>query len=672
MVLSPIVGRKFSTQVHMSEEREPVKKETADKLSDGMRLTLESCYHELYVDLVLMDAIKKGMYDDIIDKDYLNKVVCVHSNVCYAILCFCVQCRASLKATLNVEKQYSIRRSVVTAHEIYKYLYGFTGKNSPWLTVEQKLNSKYPKVCEEISLASQDFLHQYAQESDGTLRDVTKHFSDNPIEFFENMEKVNERTVTDRMAAALRFLHPIHYLLVNEIRAGFGETYTHLLDLPMPKQEFMLTGIESQEKIAFMQNGIEKYSGMVNTVMRQKDFVEKKCKELNINMSTDPHWNSFVGNNIGLHILYIYLDVLSTFRAFAKSETYAEFRQNLAYLIMSVHEGLKKMYGFDQKHRDNTFWERAIMRSVLQSGRGDLRGKAVAVEARLEELSQKPILNDENMITAFTHMGPLKRLKTEAPIAVLNYYVHPIKQEDINALSDFIYLMNDVLTLYNEVLGWENKQIQQETADKFSGYYSSIDRFEQIIRTNVHDEAQRLKWSETLRGLRGILGDFERMGEMKKEELTVKPIVKDSQIVVQTKRELFLKLASLNYLNALVKLKGFKEVVNYGMIKPNVVRLVFDLAKTGRTDLYEELTVKVSDDSVFIRCYGLQFSFHHINAKALTDNYPQLCNPEAKWDGIKLQSIAKPIYELAKEAVIQELQEPVVTERINLILQSNG
>ena len=156
------------------------------------------------------------------------------------------------------------------------------------------------------------------------------------------------------------------------------------------------------------------------------------------------------------------------------------------------------------------------------------------------------------------------------------------------------------------------------------------------------------------------------------EKATVEPIIKDSQVTIHTKRELFLKLTSLNYLNALVKQKEYKDVINYGMIKPNVAGLAFDLAKIERTDLFEELIVKVSDDSVYIRCYGLQFSFHHINAKTLADIYPLLSKPEAKWDGIKLQPIAKTLYELAKETVIQEIQESVVIERINQILQSNG
>ena len=203
---------------------------------------------------------------------------------------------------------------------------------------------------------------------------------------------------------------------------------------------------------------------------------------------------------------------MSTFRAFAKSESYAEYRQNLEYLIMSVHEGFKKLFGFDPKKREMTYWNRAIMQFVKQSGDASLLEEAERVEEKLEILLHEPILNDEDMIVAFTHMGTLKKLKKEVPNVVLDYYTKPIKQEDLNALTDFIYLMNDVLNLYNKVLDWENKQIKQETADKFSGYHSSIDRFEQIIKENVHDEVQLSSWKDTLCGLRGIISNFEKIG----------------------------------------------------------------------------------------------------------------------------------------------------------------
>lgn len=654
------------------KEQRPASKDTIEGLIESMLQTLESSYHELYIDMVLMEALNGGLYDgSALDKDYLKRIIGVHANVCYANLCFCVQCRASLKASLNVEKQYSIRRSVVTAHEMYKYLFGFTGKNTPWLIVEPQLHSKYPAVCDFIANAAQEFLNQYAQEADGSLRDVAKHYSDNPSEFFERMENVSERTVTDRIAVAMKFLHPIHAILVNELRDCIGETYLKLFNLPMPQQHFVPKGLGTQEKIDFLQKGIEKYSGMVNAVMMQKAVVEDKSKELNLGIATDPHWLGFVGNNVGLHILYNYLDALTTYRAFAKSESFLEYRQNLAYLIMSVHEGFKKLYGYDKSHRLNTYWSRAIMRSVVQYGDDALKRKASIVEAKLENLSKNTLLNDEDMIAAFTHMGVLSNNKKEAPFEVLNYFVQPINQEDLNALSDYIHVMNEVMNVYNQVLDLEKKQIQNETGARYEEFYERVSQFDQLIKAKVEDEGQLEQWSRILGGIKNEIKRFDDLFKMPGKGL-IEQVSKDSMIEILTKPQLFLKLCSLNYLNALVKNKDYKAVLNYGMIKPRVVHMVFDLMKNNMAYLCEELCVKVDDDSIFIRCYGLQFSFHHVNSKVLSETYPQLSKPDVEWDGIKLQQIAKPLYELSKEAFIQNLEESMVRVRIKHLIESDG
>jgi len=493
------------------DNRRPATPEQIDNMKVCFKLTIESSYHELYVDMVLLEALSKGLMDDMgaETKEFAHNLVSVHANVCYANLCLCVQLRASLKVELGVEKQYNIRRSVVTAHETYKYLFGFKGKTTSWRAIEQQLRSKYPKECGEIAIASNDYLQQYARDTDETLRNVAKHYSDNPAEFFESMENVSERTVTDRLLAAMRFLQPMHSMLVNELRETFGETYLGLWNLKMPEQTFVPIGIGSQEKIDFLKNGIIKYSGMVNTVMRQKAFVETKSKELDIDMSKDPHWKGFIENNVGLHILYNYLDTLTTFRSFTRSEIFEEYRLNLAYLVVSAHEGFKKLYGFDQNKRGESFWNRAIMQSVMESGDASLLKEAKSVEAKLEKLSHEAILNDEDMIDAYTHMGFLKKQKAEAAIAVLHYFVQPIKQNDLDALSDYIYVLNEVMNVYNQVLGWESKRMQQETNAKFTGFYEQIDKIDQLISSKVQDEEQLAKWKESSLRMKEMLKLFE-------------------------------------------------------------------------------------------------------------------------------------------------------------------
>lgn len=152
--------------------------------------------------------------------------------------------------------------------------------------------------------------------------------------------------------------------------------------------------------------------------------------------------------------------------------------------------------------------------------------------------------------------------------------------------------------------------------------------------------------------------------------MDITEILENAKLVVQTKQELFLRLSAINYLNALVKQKEYKKVLHYGMIKPNAHYLSKNLVSNNKLHLCDELYVKLSEDCLYIRCYGLQFGFHNINAQALVEEFPQLCNEGGQWDGIRLQPLGEPLYELAKEAVTQGVDEQTVKIRIQSIINS--
>ena len=505
----------------VEDKRKPASKETIERLKVNMLLTLETSYQELYKDMAIMKLLtedKKELLKSI-DKSYLEKILRLHANVCYANMCLCAQCRASLKSELDVEKRYNIRRSVVTAHEMYKYLYGFTEKQTLWQDVEQLLREKYPTECESIAEAADDYLKKYAQEADGTLRNVAKHYSNNPEEFFRNMETVTERSVTDRIVALMAMLQPIHNLLVKELEGGFGELYARAMSEPMPHQKLNVVGIGTQDKVDAIQRGIEHYASIVDGLMNKLMTVDLICKEKGLDVSTTPEWKTLIEDNIGLHIFFIYLDAMITFRAFTWSECYAEQRQNMAYLIVSVHEGFKKLYGFNELKRQGTFWNRAIKETVLASGDEQLRAQTAEVEARLDQLSKSGILNDEGMIDAFTHNGTMKG-GGEYAFAVLDYFIKPISKEDTEDLSAFLRVMNDVMKLELAVMNVQNQMSQAKTDAMFQGYIDKLDEFnakacEMAGNSEAHDkiceafEQMKAKMHDLIQMVNGDRGSEE-------------------------------------------------------------------------------------------------------------------------------------------------------------------
>lgn len=495
------------------EKKRPVSPEAINNLKMNMLQTIETTYHEMYVDMVLMEAFRQGILDEVegVDHDYLEKVIRVHANVCYAIFSLCVQCRASLKSSLNVEKQYNIRRSVVTGHEMYKYLYGFTDKTTLWKEIESILSAKYPEQCVEIAETADDFLQKYAHDADGTLRDVSKHFSDNPTEFFKNISQVSERNVTERIGKALGFIQPIHSLLVKELQENLGMVYYLAMAHPMPIQTLNVGNISQNEKIDALRHGLEKYGGIVESVMKRVEVAEKFCKEHQLDMTQNNQWVDLTENNIGLHVLYIYLDSLTTFLAFCRSESFAEYRQNLAYMVISSHEGFKKLYGFDENKRVASYWNRAIKQTLIQADDVQLAEAADRIERKLGALSTNTFLKDEDMIAAFTHVGTIKKHKKESTFAVLDYFRQDVRKEDLDVLTEYLFVLNDVIMLYNKVMNRESKRSKQEREATFAGYFEQIDKVDRLVEQNTKDEAILVKWRESSEKMREMLRNFEKL-----------------------------------------------------------------------------------------------------------------------------------------------------------------
>ncbi len=127
---------------------------------------------------------------------------------------------------------------------------------------------------------------------------------------------------------------------------------------------------------------------------------------------------------------------------------------------------------------------------------------------------------------------------------------------------------------------------------------------------------------------------------------------------VRTKSDAFLVLASLNLLNAEVKKKEYKNVVSYGLIKPNVSKFIQQCVESDQIRYVDEVYYNTKEQCVYIRCYGVQFSFHNVGVHNINDfvNSPQ--NKEVDWDGVRLQPIAFELFGLA----LQILDNPNIDQ----------
>ena len=141
---------------------------------------------------------------------------------------------------------------------------------------------------------------------------------------------------------------------------------------------------------------------------------------------------------------------------------------------------------------------------------------------------------------------------------------------------------------------------------------------------------------------------------------------------VQSKNDVFIKLCALNLLNSAIKDKEYKKELSYGYIKPRVSRLVNFLASHFENGYADELYYDAQSQCMYIRCYGIQFSFHNI---IVTKEISIFANSEknnpVEWDGIRLQPISKDLFLLAKVIHSGNIEVDQINEAFKYIIEKD-
>ena len=121
-----------------------------------------------------------------------------------------------------------------------------------------------------------------------------------------------------------------------------------------------------------------------------------------------------------------------------------------------------------------------------------------------------------------------------------------------------------------------------------------------------------------------------------KEHLNRKP---------ETTEDLFLIVCSMNLINAAIKTKKFKELINYGMLKPKVSKLLLGILEDKDNHFDVQFYINPSQQCAYIEICELQFGFHNITIYDKLKDY--INSPEnipVEWKGIRMQKIANELF----------------------------
>ena len=153
--------------------------------------------------------------------------------------------------------------------------------------------------------------------------------------------------------------------------------------------------------------------------------------------------------------------------------------------------------------------------------------------------------------------------------------------------------------------------------------------------------------------------------------MNYKQLLLDMCIEPQNKAELFLNLCALNYANVLVKEENRPVELQYHMVKGCVAMLVQRLTGTKELEFSEEVVYNNAKDCIYIRFFGVQFSFHQVDLECLMpETRDRITDNEAVWDGIRLHPKAKELYALAIEFYLEKVtDDEIILSKIANMLE---
>ena len=334
-------------------------------------------------------------------------------------------------------------------HEGYKYLFGF--KENATTTAIRFLDAHsadYQEWINCINEAHKKYLQDFGTEEMKQLRDVAKHYSTDSMEFFNCVKNLDEETVAKIIASFMAFAQPLYHLTLLYLKNELGITFLlagverpPFLSIPQFKDLYLSRVVDQNiEKFGDLILKMDKIGNQGTMVLRRlgADSVKKELKP-------------YLDDNLATHIFYVDMDILCAYKAFSQAENFHEQALSLAYLRLSVHEGIKKLYGFGNKHV-GSYWYR--LKEDFSDVIASCSLNIEELEQRLDTLSQMDYVHDEN-VAIFTHFGEDKH--KNIPFEVIRYF-----EEETNAL--FYKVITIVINTLTSILPVVTFLMEQENA----------------------------------------------------------------------------------------------------------------------------------------------------------------------------------------------------------------
>lgn len=470
---------------------------------------MEKIYDELMLDYAFTKALSLSKTGDMLsedDKEYLKRIVGLHANICDSLLCLSILILCNFRAEAPIEKKFLLRRIVVVCHELYKYLYGFTKKKTDWELIAQKLEDKYPVECVELKVQGEKYLKKYGQSEDKILRDVSNHYSDKPFQFFKYISTINEKGQTDRALMMLRIVQPLSMLLVKEV--GYvlpksnGDTPVDLKSLIGSRQ---FKDVFTDQLLRETQRHITHRKEIVREQVQRVNWCEKCAAKYGHDMTKDKRWSLLKDDNIALHIMYLQLDTMILSLAMGRAESSVEEKLILAYMVASMHEGFKKIYGFTEDARGKSLWCRYALSRLESIKDSSLNSEIHIMTGVLDAFAEKDYLKNPTVTLFLSHVGYVRDLDGNSFNAMVDYLLQEDHKSELAGVVSVMRFLNELVNVSGKLLSYENDLMSEEKKQDLEKHLEEIDKMERKALVKIHSETDRMELKAQAAGLKEMI-----------------------------------------------------------------------------------------------------------------------------------------------------------------------
>ena len=492
-----------------SNRRKPATPSQIEQIKVVARGAMEKIYGNLLLDYAFGNAISQLSSNGFLleeDHAYIKKIVGLHANISDSLLCLSVLLLCNFRAEEPIEKKFFLRRIVVVCHELYKYLYGFTNKKTEWEVIALKLEDKYPVECAELMAQGVKYLKKYGQSEDKILRDVSNHYSDKPFEFFKYISTINEKGQTDRALMMLRIVQPLSLLLMREVGDVFPKSNGNTpADLKTVTGNRQFKDVFTDELLRETQRHITHRREIVREHVQRVSRFERFAAKYGHDLTKDKRWSLLKDDNIALHIMYLQLDTMILSMAMGSAETGLEEKMILAYMVASMHEGFKKIYGFAEVERLKSLWYRYAISRVDSVKDSSLNSEIRIMTGVLDAFAEKDYLKNPTVTLFLSHVGYVRDLDGDSSNAMLDYLLQEDHKSELAGVVSIMRFLNELVNVSGKLLNYENDVMSDEKKLDLEKHLEEIDEIERKALAKIHSEKGRLELKTQMAGLKEMI-----------------------------------------------------------------------------------------------------------------------------------------------------------------------